>query len=161
MAIVIAALGVAGCGGGETLPPLPPPPRSSPLHAPDVSGCYEQVTAHPLIRHAAPWQPPKMFLLTKEPFTTVPREGRIVTLWKVKQTRTYEADGMWRMLGDGMLEISWSNGFEGVRVRLRRRADDDLWRGWTEPYSDGGVAVDGARICVARVNDGACRFRSR
>ena len=63
------------------------------------------------------------------------------------------------MIDGRMMEITWGNGFEGVRVRLQRGLVDELWRGWTEPYSDGGTAVSGARVSVQKIDDAACRFR--
>jgi hypothetical protein len=58
-----------------------------------------------------------------------------------------------------MVEITWSDGFEGVRVRLQRGSSDELWRGWMEPYTDGGTAPAGARVSIQKRDDAACRFR--
>ena len=82
-----------------------------------------------------------------------------MTLWKVRQAESYRAAGMWRLIDDRMMEITWSNGYEGVRVRLQRGLADELWRGWTEPYSDSGTNAAGARVSVQKVDDAACRFR--
>lgn len=159
ISILIAVMGAVGCGGSEPMPPVPPPQSTAAVAQRQVVGCYEHVFAHPLLAHTPPSGPPQRFLLTEDVLTTVPREGRIVTLWKVTQPESYRAEGVWRLIDDRMMEITWSNGFEGVRVRLQRGLVDELWRGWTEPYSDSGIAVSGARVSVQKAADAACRFR--
>ena len=159
VSILIAVMGAGGCGGPEPMPTVPPPQSAAPVAHRQVVGCYEHVSAHPLLAHTPPSGPPQRFLLTEDVLTTVPREGRIVTLWKVRQAESYRAAGMWRLIDDRMMEITWSNGYEGVRVRLQRGLADELWRGWTEPYSDSGTNAAGARVSVQKVDDAACRFR--
>lgn len=149
-----------GCQNPGSVPPLPPPPATSVFGPSDVLGCYQHVTSRPFMRHAPPWSPPQKFQLVIDARTTVPRGGRIVTLRRVRHASSYRADGYWRVIGDGMLEITWSNGFEGVRLRLQRGSGDDLWRGWTEPYADYDIAAPGASVSVRRIDAAACRFGS-
>jgi len=75
---------------------------------------------------------------------TVPREGQIVTLWTLKQADGYHGAGTWRLIEERMMEVTRSNGLEGVRLRLQRGVDE-VWRGWTEPYSDGGAGCSDFR----------------
>lgn len=146
------------CRDPGPIPPVPPPPVTSIFGPSDVLGCYQHVPSRSVMRHAPPWEPPAKFQLVIEARMTVPREGRVVTLRGIRQARSYRADGYWRVTGDGMMEVTWTNGFEGVRLRLQHGTVDDMWRGWTEPYSDDGVAAAGARVSVRRVDAAACRF---
>ena len=150
-----------GCRDPGPLPAVPAPPAMSLFGPSDLVGCYQHVPSRSIVRHAPPWEPPSRFQLVIEARTMVPREGRVVTLRRVRQAKSYRADGYWRVVGDGVIEVIWTDGFDGLRLKLQRGVLDGEWRGWTEPYSDSGVAAPGVRVSVRSVAPAACRFESQ
>ncbi len=54
------------------------------------------------------------------------------------------------------IQITWTNGMEGIKLTARRTSTGATWRGRTEPFSDVPVATPGFGVSLRPVNDAAC-----
>ena len=131
-------------------------------------GCYQQAEQAP-VAPRPPWEPPRSFYLTGDLRIVYLADCRLEllrnrrtdcrpTAWRrARQADNYRADGSWQLTDQNTVDISWSTVFHGIHVTLRRGSTDDLWRGRTEPFSDGGSTVPpGREISVRRVTDAMC-----
>jgi len=151
--VALAVLFSVRCSQVEAPPAPPPPPPDLILTDSEVAGCYERTeagTGEP----RAPWEPPARFLLSNE--RDVRPEGNPPGGWKVTQAAGYRAWGRWERTENTAIRVTWTTGYQGIRVTLRRSSADGLWRGRTEPFSDDGLARPGTEISVRQVSDAVC-----
>ena len=152
----LALLFSVSCSRVEAPPAPPPPPPDLVLTDNQVAGCYERLPAE-REQPSGPWEPPARFFLTNE--TDVGPAGNPPRGRKVTQAASYRAWGRWELTDNTAIRVTWTNESDGIRATLRRSSTDGLWRGRTEPFSDGGLAPPGTEISVRRVSDARCDLK--
>ena len=158
LACLLAPLFCVSCVSRDALPDIPEPPAPVTMES-QVVGCYSQVGPYWSIRYDAPWEAPRTFYLTDRLLSgAVEIDGRIVAHRWVTQAHAYRASAHWRLEGVNTIYLTWTTGFQGVWVRLRRGSTDEVWHGRSVPFSDDGTAPAGVEIAVSRISDDRCDF---
>lgn len=149
------------CSGEEWAPQMPPALRPV-VAARQAVGCYQATSVDRSLRYVPPSEPPRTFYLTDELATVFTWEGRTVAAYRVRQPASYPPEGRWELTTLDAVDVWWTNGMSGVRLKARRSSTAATWYGRAEPFSDigpnMGVPVWSAAVTLRRVADTACNW---
>ena len=145
-----------GCREGS-LPVPGSPPNQVIASENDVTGCYTLDTLEwtPLVPalQGCLFSPPRFFSLIGNGALSSNAAARRI---RPRDEYPVHAQSTWHIVDERTIEATWTTGYAGVRVIVRRGAGADSWEGRAEPFSHDGAPTWSGRVVLRRISVASC-----